>query len=532
MLTNNYPVAFDPHAQALAPDGTLPPTQQNNLHRQQQQQQQQVPFPEILRSETVPNMANFNMNQNQHPQELQHQQFQQAQAQALNARYQQQQQQQQQQAQQQVQQLQQKQLQAQAQAQSLHNHSNSHNETSQNMNDIALEAKQAQLQQQQHTNKKSTAEHRPSLQSQKSFNHSAFFNMPSHNPFDFNSYPITNPPIFDSTLMLPYSIDGVPRRRRISISNGQIGQIMNHEAFFDTDEFSSLDDDFTQRFNDYELNRSVTPGQEQQEQEMAPPHVVTGAPVPPPHQQQQPPSGFIGDQGQQAFASITPASDNDSSVSTIPTTSVQNMSTAATSAPLSATPGVNLQQQPQHHLPVAQHPQPQHPIHHHGQVQPPPPHPSHPPQSVPQQAHPPHPAQSAPPIAPQAQAPPPQQQPTPSRPHSPPVAGLPPPNHLLIYNNEIIYNPNNGPIMGTAAWKKERLLERNRIAASKCRQRKKQAQMALQENVTKMEQDLKVKLDQLNHLQLVLSHYKMNIAKFLESDDKDEKLLKDLIEFI
>ena len=75
-------------------------------------------------------------------------------------------------------------------------------------------------------------------------------------------------------------------------------------------------------------------------------------------------------------------------------------------------------------------------------------------------------------------------------------------------------------------------MERNRIAASKCRQRKKQAQMALQENVTKMEQDLKVKLDQLNHLQLVLSHYKMNIAKFLESDDKDEKLLKDLIEFI
>ena len=57
-------------------------------------------------------------------------------------------------------------------------------------------------------------------------------NFPYHNPFDVNSYPITNPPLFDSTMMVPYTTaDGVPRRRRISISNGQIGQIINHEAF-------------------------------------------------------------------------------------------------------------------------------------------------------------------------------------------------------------------------------------------------------------------------------------------------------------
>ncbi|RCK56446.1 hypothetical protein Cantr_04870, partial [Candida viswanathii] len=37
---------------------------------------------------------------------------------------------------------------------------------------------------------------------------------PYHNPFDVNSYPITNPPIFDSTMSVPYTTaEGVPRRR-------------------------------------------------------------------------------------------------------------------------------------------------------------------------------------------------------------------------------------------------------------------------------------------------------------------------------
>ncbi|CAM9019620.1 unnamed protein product [Wickerhamomyces anomalus] len=59
------------------------------------------------------------------------------------------------------------------------------------------------------------------------------------------------------------------------------------------------------------------------------------------------------------------------------------------------------------------------------------------------------------------------------------------PNHKLVYNNEVIFNPDAGPIPGTAAWKKARLLERNRIAASKCRQRKKAAHIQLKEDVEK-----------------------------------------------
>ncbi|CAL1207795.1 unnamed protein product [Candida parapsilosis] len=557
MSTNNYTMAFDPHAPRLAQDGVIPPTQQppppqqQQLQQQTQQHQVPVPFPEISGTEVASGMSSstFNLNPGQNPQQLQHQQFQQAQAQAINARYQQQQQAQQQ-AQQQVQQLQQQQQQQiqqqqQRQAQALHHHH--HHSSSQTIQDDAMDIKQEQRQQQpQPTKKQASEQQRPPLQQQqsqqqKSFNHS-YLNLPPHNPFDFNSYPITNPPIFDSTFMLPYSIDGVPRRRRISISNGQIGQIMNHEAFFDTDEFSSLDDDFTQRFNDYELNRSATPPTQQQSG-------IAPSQVPPQQQQQQqqqlqqPQAGFLGD-AQHGFASITPASDNDSSVGTIPATSVNTIAPATANSSNQLLGQIELglpqqQSQQSQQSPLTtqpQHPQPQHPLHHNPQQQaqiPPQQHAQH--NQVP--SIPPR-AQSAPPITAAASqaAPPSQQQPQQQQSHSlsPPVAGLPPPNHSLIYNNEVIYNPNNGPIMGTAAWKKERLLERNRIAASKCRQRKKQAQMALQENVTKMEQDLKLKLNQVDHLQSVLSHYKMNIKAYLETDfnERDDKLLKDLIDYI
>lgn len=56
------------------------------------------------------------------------------------------------------------------------------------------------------------------------------------------------------------------------------------------------------------------------------------------------------------------------------------------------------------------------------------------------------------------------------------------PQHQLFYGNEMIFNPHGGPIRGTAAWKRARLLERNRVAASKCRQRKKTAQELLERN--------------------------------------------------
>ncbi|KAH3669080.1 hypothetical protein OGAPHI_001676 [Ogataea philodendri] len=57
------------------------------------------------------------------------------------------------------------------------------------------------------------------------------------------------------------------------------------------------------------------------------------------------------------------------------------------------------------------------------------------------------------------------------------------PQQPLLYNNEVIFNPNAGPIHGTTAWKKQRILERNRIAASKCRQKKKVRQEKLQHDI-------------------------------------------------
>lgn len=59
------------------------------------------------------------------------------------------------------------------------------------------------------------------------------------------------------------------------------------------------------------------------------------------------------------------------------------------------------------------------------------------------------------------------------------------PTQPLIYDNEVIFDPNpqNGPIPGTTAWKKQRILERNRLAASKCRQKKKHQQKKLAEEL-------------------------------------------------
>lgn len=223
-----------------------------------------------------------------------------------------------------------------------------------------------------------------------------FMGLPHHLSFDFNLYPITNPPIFDSTFMLPYNgTDGVPRRRRISISNGQIGQIINHEAIYaneDTDQesvppstgYDGLIDTFTQHQHTPQQNSVVM-------------------------------NSFQGSVVQHDVGHVAVNSD----------TSRQNSVDPITGA-----------------------------------------------------------------------------------------AGVPPPNHQLIYNNEVIYNPNNGPIPGTAAWKKERLLERNRIAASKCRQRKKQAQQQLQNNITKYEEELNMHKSRIGKYELQISLQKRKIAKY------------------
>ncbi|QPG75693.1 hypothetical protein FOA43_003052 [Brettanomyces nanus] len=60
------------------------------------------------------------------------------------------------------------------------------------------------------------------------------------------------------------------------------------------------------------------------------------------------------------------------------------------------------------------------------------------------------------------------------------------PKRQLLYNNQVIFNPDAGPIPGTAAWKRQRILERNRVAASKCRQKKKNLQRRLQRDVEEL----------------------------------------------
>jgi hypothetical protein len=97
------------------------------------------------------------------------------------------------------------------------------------------------------------------------------------------------------------------------------------------------------------------------------------------------------------------------------------------------------------------------------------------------------------------------------------------PDQKLIYNNEVIFNPDAGPIPGTAAWKKARLLERNRIAASKCRQRKKAAQIRLKEDVLNYERDIE-KLEEKNDTLMELYDF-VKVKFHSGEDDELQKLL-------
>lgn len=212
---------------------------------------------------------------------------------------------------------------------------------------------------------------------------------------DVSHFPLTNPPIFESALMV--NNQGQPRRR-ISISNGQIGQITTH----------SLNGD--------DLYDSQPP------------------PLP------------------------KPSSQDDSNINQ------QLYNPSLGLDPL--TPNIQIPPQPQQQQQV---PPPQQIPQHLVNVPPP----QQPP--IPQQQ------QQPPP-------PPPQQQQQQVKQNNQPYTTLGQsgiPNHKLVYNNEVIFNPDAGPIPGTAAWKKARLLERNRIAASKCRQRKKAAHIQLKEDVEK-----------------------------------------------
>lgn len=96
------------------------------------------------------------------------------------------------------------------------------------------------------------------------------------------------------------------------------------------------------------------------------------------------------------------------------------------------------------------------------------------------------------------------------------------------------------PQPGTSAWKRARLLERNRIAASKCRQRKKVAQMQLQVDYNRVAKDNAVLRRKIVYYEKLISKFK----KFMEShfnichkssnsvNDEDKNALKMIQEML
>ncbi|CAG99224.1 Cst6p [Kluyveromyces lactis] len=70
---------------------------------------------------------------------------------------------------------------------------------------------------------------------------------------------------------------------------------------------------------------------------------------------------------------------------------------------------------------------------------------------------------------------------------------------------------------GTAAWKRARLLERNRIAASKCRQRKKIAQEQLQKDATVLRNSNRIMKTKLEYYQKLVSKFKRYIELHMQS---------------
>ncbi|KAH3682250.1 hypothetical protein WICPIJ_006789 [Wickerhamomyces pijperi] len=273
---------------------------------------------------------------------------------------------------------------------------------------------------------------------------------------DISHFPLTNPPIFESALMM--NNQGQPRRR-ISISNGQIGQITNTH---NVDEL-------------YELQPPPLP---------------------------------------KAAGSVHHSSTQSVSLGNTP----QSLNQMYTSGALQQQPGKNLQNVP---VGMAQPLQPQQ-------------------QQQQQQQHiDSSPIQRLPPPQPQQTLHPQQQQQQYVQPMQPQMTqqqqpqsnlvdanGVP--NHKLMYNNEVIFNPDAGPIPGTAAWKKARLLERNRIAALKCRQRKKAAQIQLKEDVAKYNRKIELLNEESTSFVKFYHNLKKNVADGikLNSDEVQKMFLE------
>lgn len=100
------------------------------------------------------------------------------------------------------------------------------------------------------------------------------------------------------------------------------------------------------------------------------------------------------------------------------------------------------------------------------------------------------------------------------------------PTRELLYNNEVIFNP-NGPIPGTNAWKRAKILERNRIAASKCRAKKKNLQKKLQQDVDKLSEENSRLRDMMTEMKKRVERYcqknNIDIAEVYASDSQLKK---------
>lgn len=86
------------------------------------------------------------------------------------------------------------------------------------------------------------------------------------------------------------------------------------------------------------------------------------------------------------------------------------------------------------------------------------------------------------------------------------------------------------PIPGTNAWKRARLLERNRIAASKCRQRKKVAQLQLQKDFDILERENKTIKKKLDYYEKLVSKFKRFSEAHLKKCDGTERETLEIIE--
>ncbi|AET39424.1 Cst6p Ecym_4366 [Eremothecium cymbalariae DBVPG len=288
---------------------------------------------------------------------------------------------------------------------------------------------------------------------------------PFFQPFgiDVSRFPMTNPPIFQSALA---NYNAPPRRRRISISNGQIGQM------------GQLADDYDLIESIYDIQPPPMPlkrvmnanGKVQFKQpnyhESMPPHAVPATSFPhefaDPAQQAKP----LDTQNGNVLSSVKEVPSD--TPLTVPATHPSQSQSQQAPPPLSLPP---LPQQQQEQRQRQHEPQEQ------GQQQ---------------QQNP-----NLRPVLPTAE----------HRIHT-----LDSPDHDNYKMQFSMMSQDVGSLPGTASWKRARLLERNRIAASKCRQRKKVAQQQLQKDVKSLTKENKVMRKKLDYYQKLVNKFK----KFME----------------